>query len=676
MTSLPILANDDDVCHYLDEIHKDCTGHYFGEPEAPSPEPNVIVLGRPWNMSCREKYNIESLGAWRNHMIACLENHEYQKIAKPSSVQSASSGTSGKSSSSFNLSPHQGISWSYNGQSDGLRFVARALHTYVTELHHSQFSPAAINQNQETAITYRTTAFEKSIKTKIQEYSAVHAAFKSDLAKLNRNHETLEKLIDNHFQTLERSHEQVIQALKAKEKKLKEISVLPNVTGTVEPPLSSQFLKIKTHATSQTQALKQMFEAKNYLEVVEKIASLQQEVSFLRSFSSLPVPLEYLKTLKEAEVATYVDAQGFITFVQNPLLNTARALEFSSDPFSNIGHKIRYETNRASVALEKDKTQAPTLFSALGFLKGADEALSEKDIISARANIKTAGTLVDLALGIIPVVSVANDLSNILHGIVTGYDLFGNPMSNADYALRGFSAVLGAVGAGAVFHLIAAPFTKTIIEGATLVRKYKLGNVIWNSSKDLFTKLEVVKGLQLFSESQSKRSGVIRLGSDVLEKMSPDEFSASIKSAAKAVDAMKSEKGLEMYRLVDVSDDIKVQRLKEVFKEKTLLNKNFVNAGTDKFTNHRFGHSVSASLSSECAIQESFLRAMPDWINLESHALIKATAKSSNFSNIIVAPSAAKLGDVAIHFRTNSEVTFETIEMIQAHPNILKRLGF
>ena len=58
------------------------------------------------------------------------------------------------------------------------------------------------------------------------------------------------------------------------------------------------------------------------------------------------------------------------------------------------------------------------------------------------------------------------------------------------------------------------------------------------------------------------------------------------------------------------------------------------------------------------------------------HASTSFDASSSDLSNIIVSPSAAQWGDIALHVQEDAKIIFNKIEIIKANPNTLKKLGF
>jgi hypothetical protein len=84
-------------------------------------------------------------------------------------------------------------------------------------------------------------------------------------------------------------------------------------------------------------------------------------------------------------------------------------------------------------------------------------------------------TVLDLVVGFIPIVGDAVDIAELLYGVVTGEDKWGNPLGPGDLALLGIGAVLPFVGAGAIrgTRRLVQRFAEHADEAADLVQRVK-----------------------------------------------------------------------------------------------------------------------------------------------------------------------------------------------------------
>jgi hypothetical protein len=112
---------------------------------------------------------------------------------------------------------------------------------------------------------------------------------------------------------------------------------------------------------------------------------------------------------------------------------------------SELGGEVRKALNRSLILTPENATQSSLEGARLSasLALAADQATADGQRANAQQLINASLTTLDLALGFIPVISSINDASQIMFGMVTGYDYTGNKMANGDYALRGAGIVLG-----------------------------------------------------------------------------------------------------------------------------------------------------------------------------------------------------------------------------------------
>jgi len=157
------------------------------------------------------------------------------------------------------------------------------------------------------------------------------------------------------------------------------------------------------------------------------------------------------------------------------------------------GAAVRRQINRGLIAVKnstsEEKTQLAyggiSLATAadLAFADGAKEAVGSPESIkrqqAGREFLKQAAGQIDFALGLLPGVGTALESAHILHGLATGYDLLGNPMSGSDYGLRGLNMVASVFGLGAplkaVMRIGAHSIKQSFILGSRVIRKIRGG---------------------------------------------------------------------------------------------------------------------------------------------------------------------------------------------------------
>jgi hypothetical protein len=171
--------------------------------------------------------------------------------------------------------------------------------------------------------------------------------------------------------------------------------------------------------------------------------------------------------------------------------------------------------NRALAAADSTDSE-PKRASAYGGLAltiGADAAYADGNSADGDRLIQDAAASVDLALGFVPVVSSINDAAQIIHGMVTGTDYAGRPMSAADYTLRGVGIVVGLLPVGAAVMVGGELLGRSFIDGceflkasglrATASRALRglreveatatgaIGDLFWRANPDLKTLIEL-----------------------------------------------------------------------------------------------------------------------------------------------------------------------------------------
>jgi hypothetical protein len=211
--------------------------------------------------------------------------------------------------------------------------------------------------------------------------------------------------------------------------------------------------------------------------------------------------------LDRAEVARaytrYFDDNGVLRAgVVGPSGGFTAALssQLRTDGHAATGQDVRYELNRALIAYTAAGDD-DARWSALGEVAltlGSDFAYAVGDDPAGSDLLRLAATAVDITLGLapVPLVPSVNDAVQLIHGMVTGRDYTGHPMSSADYALRGVGVVLGFCGGECstvgkkVVTIAGKVVTRAFYRGAALVRDLRLGAYVADALKPVRTSID------------------------------------------------------------------------------------------------------------------------------------------------------------------------------------------
>jgi hypothetical protein len=147
---------------------------------------------------------------------------------------------------------------------------------------------------------------------------------------------------------------------------------------------------------------------------------------------------------------------------------------------------VKYQLNRALIGLSSvtDAQLVDYGYDSLGLGIAAQSAFTENDSISGDQLLSIATNAADIALGIFPVASAANNAVQIIFGMATGRDYTGHAMRAADYALRGLGIALTLVPAAEpVMKFGAGTISKYFVRGATLLRRLGLQGELFEGLK-------------------------------------------------------------------------------------------------------------------------------------------------------------------------------------------------
>jgi hypothetical protein len=158
-------------------------------------------------------------------------------------------------------------------------------------------------------------------------------------------------------------------------------------------------------------------------------------------------------------------------------LCTGASLSLKSSPDSDVGLRVRDQVNKALVGYKTSQTNDAKAESAgaLSFALAGDAAVSAGLKEQGTQYLNASAATLDLALGFIPIAASINDAYQIIHGIATGVDYAGRPMSAADYGLRAVGVVIGLLPAGAVLRVGEHVLDTSFLFGARLLRSSGAG---------------------------------------------------------------------------------------------------------------------------------------------------------------------------------------------------------
>jgi|GEM_PF-1886495 len=238
----------------------------------------------------------------------------------------------------------------------------------------------------------------------------------------------------------------------------------------------------------------------------------------------------------------YFDDNGLVNFhVVSP--NTAAFARHVGDslqtsPHTPQGREIRYQLNRGFVAASESSTpgKKAEAWGAISLIVGADQAYADGASKDARYLLRLGASILDVALGFVPVVGTANDLAQLVHGMATGYDYTGERMTSADYALRGVGLVAGIVGAGSIVKIAGKALQKAFQQGSRIIRRLGVGekaSKVASSSKVTHLAPDIAEIIGHFGEE--KASAVLELfskGSETLQKEGLEKLSRILRDSS------------------------------------------------------------------------------------------------------------------------------------------------
>jgi hypothetical protein len=138
--------------------------------------------------------------------------------------------------------------------------------------------------------------------------------------------------------------------------------------------------------------------------------------------------------------------------------------------------EVRRVIGRGLMACTLGPEARATAWGGIALASGADSAFADGHTEDGWTLLGLGSQTIDFALGVIPVVGAANDLTQIVFGMATGHDYSGNAMTRADYALRGVGVVLGLLPlSGSVIKVGSAALGRSFAVGADLIRGSRLG---------------------------------------------------------------------------------------------------------------------------------------------------------------------------------------------------------
>lgn len=185
--------------------------------------------------------------------------------------------------------------------------------------------------------------------------------------------------------------------------------------------------------------------------------------------------LKKLENEHDLQNQNLLDEQGIIRgeFVERPEMRVLRdKITLQSSKFTDMGRQIRKTLNRALSALAPSSpTEAiETMNMSISFTLGADLAFADGDLVSADRLLKNGLVVLDLGLGLLPIVGAVNDALQIGFGMFTGNDYTGQRMAAGDYALRAAGVVLWAVPVVGAIRLGKFVFNRQMLKIAQAAR--------------------------------------------------------------------------------------------------------------------------------------------------------------------------------------------------------------
>ncbi len=162
-------------------------------------------------------------------------------------------------------------------------------------------------------------------------------------------------------------------------------------------------------------------------------------------------------------------------FIANKDLKTLREkLPLKSNLNTPNGQRVRSVMSAALVSAPASNLPgAENASFALGggaLAFAADSAICDGHEAEAESLLRLATTTIDIGLGFIPLVSAANDATQIALGLATGKDYTGQEMRSMDYGLRAAGVVLAIIPVGGVLRYGSVIVDRAMEVGAKIIR--------------------------------------------------------------------------------------------------------------------------------------------------------------------------------------------------------------
>ncbi len=427
-------AFDQNSCTQVWNQWSHCGDHVWIYAEA-MPQKKIYTR---WNENCEI-----SLSEFESRFVSCRIDllRRCHAVFQDGGEEGAGEWTSA-GTSSYSQNSH--ITW--NNIEEPLTYGFLTLETVLYDFQNSPTAPRNIQAHQTLVTHFQLEQGRQQIENQIFEIKKQNEAFETHLENVKQEYKELRNEVEvelNKYQ--ENSLESLRQRFREEKKLFKDYLDKLQLENNTPIHVSDHVSEtpIASDAQEFTTKLASLYENKNLEELIRVLHETEIELSYLRS-QKLPQPVAQYLSLRESVLSQYLNTDGIITF----LLDTPEFFPIGtlqSDKNTPEGQEIRYQINRGIVAhhlIQSQPTEHDRVSLAMAFLGGADQAASQEEIALAHSLLNTGKILIDIALGLIPVVGEIYDVSNIIKGILTGHDLLGNPMDGWDYVLNTFSVMV------------------------------------------------------------------------------------------------------------------------------------------------------------------------------------------------------------------------------------------